>query len=398
MWQSFLQENRNIKISYLLVFVSEFYFPIAVWVFYYTHFMDFKHIALLTAIQTTIVILMQVPTGAFADMFGRKTATLFSFALFSGAMLLASFANAFWMFALIEIAKGTSIALYSGALEALVYDSLKQAGQESHYDRVNSNLRSLEWIALFLSAIIGGFLYTLNFRAPYIAQFLLYIPATLICFLLVEPKIDSAKSDFLSFVRQNIAGFKELFPSFAAAKTTLLLITVSMGFYVTANFLGISQARQYGLDSRGVGILFGVGYVFSAFASQLFPKLKNKFGTTILIFATAIFLLFTLITANFVGAVFGGALIIFRIASSSIFNNSRSSLINTMVGSKNRATAISALTLLYEFPYAILAYFMGSYIDKSSPNSFALILGLALGAILLLQWTIFFVLPHRSSK
>ncbi len=380
--QNFQKEHRNIKVAYLLTFLSELYFPITVWIFFYLRFLDFTQVAAITAIQTIVSIIFEIPTGAFADMVGRKLSVLISFVLYSLAMFITAGASAFWMFAALEVVKGISIALYSGSLEALVYDTLKEQGKEEHYDQVNSNLRSIEWIALLLSAVVGGFIYSLQFQSPYIVQGIFYVAAAISCLFLIEPRIDSVKYSFVSFFKQNGNGFKELFHSQQTIILSFALIAISMGYYVTANFLGISQAKQYGLDSFKVGLLFGAGYILSAVASQLYPTLKTKYGISGLLVGTSLVLVGSLLLANFVGLLIGGGLIIIRIASSSIFNNVRSSVVNSVVGSRNRATAISTMALLYKIPYVLLALVMGSYIDNQSPNAFAWILGIGLTTLI----------------
>ena len=42
----------------------------------------------------------------------------------------------------------------------------------------------------------------------------------------------------------------------------------------------------------------------------------------------------------------------------------------------NRATTLSTLTLLTNIPYALSAIWIGGYIDRTSPNQFAWMLGL----------------------
>jgi len=85
-----------------------------------------------------------------------------------------------------------------------------------------------------------------------------------------------------------------------------------------------------------------------------------------------------------VGAIVGIMLIVMRIASSTTFRNSRSVIINKEISSRNRATTLSTLTLLTELPYALGASLIGLYIDRTSPNEFAYLLGVGIVAILII--------------
>lgn len=75
-------ERRNITTAYFLAFVSEIFFPIAIWLFFYSRFLNFTEIAILSALGGLAAILLEIPTGAFADMFGRKTAIVISYIVF----------------------------------------------------------------------------------------------------------------------------------------------------------------------------------------------------------------------------------------------------------------------------------------------------------------------------
>ena len=374
--------KNNIKIAYILSFLGEFYFPISVWLFYYLEFLDFKQIGILTAVKLVSANLFEIPTGVFADFFGRKTSIFISFLLYG--LVMFGFANisVFWMFIALDILKSLSNAFMSGSLEALVYDSLED---KKEYDKVVANMESLAWVGLFLSSIIGGYLYFYWFRSPYIIQGILYLLAAVTALGLVEPKIDSQKYKMAEMIKFNLRGFKELFGNRNISQISTVFITLGAGYFIASEWLGISQAREYGMDSRGVGFLFAAGYLVSATASQFYPKLRNWLGAKKLLLITAGILLGSFLLAKWVGVVMGSILIMARIASSTTFRNTRSSIINGLIASKSRATTLSTLNLLSQLPMALMAYFMGDYIDHHSPNSLAWILGLVMAGVLIGQ-------------
>jgi len=385
-----VKSKNNVKIAYILSFFSELYFPISVWIFYYLRFLDFKQIGILTAVKLISSNLFEIPTGVFADMVGRKTSIVFSFFLYSFVMFGFANISVFWMFIVLDILKALSNAFFSGSLEALVYDSLKENNEKNTYDKVIANMESVAWVGLFLSAIIGGYMYYYWFRSPYIVQGILYFVTAIIALGLVEPKIDSQKYKLTEAIKFNFIGFKELFSSFKVSQISIVFITVGTGYFIASEMLGISQAREYGMDSRGVGFLFGAGYIISAIASQSYPKLRSWLGAKKLFLITTGILLLSFLLAKWVGVFIGSILIIGRISSSTTFRNTRSSIINGLISSKSRATTISTLVLLSQLPMALMAYFMGDYIDQHSPNSLAWVLGLVMIGILICQSLFFY--------
>ncbi len=372
------QKNSNITITYILAFASDLFFPIAVWLFFYSQYLDFKEIALMTAIGGLAGMILEVPTGAFADMYGRKLSLVLSYFLFAISMVAVAFSTSFIAFACLAVVAALVNALYSGSMEALVYDSLKETGNEDQFDHVISRLEAITWVGLFVGSVIGGFLYTLNFRLPFLAQAVLTIIAAVAALKLKEPKIDSVHYKLSDFATKNIQGFKELFHSIKTTRISLTFITIESGYAIAAAILGISQAQEYGIKPEMVGILFGIGYILSAAASYLYPQFRKIAGMKILLILSVTALLSSFLFAQYVGIVVGSLLIIMRIASSTTFRNTRSIIMNRMFTSQNRATAISTLTLLSSLPYTILAYFIGDYIDKTSPNQFAFTLGIIL--------------------
>lgn len=389
---------RNIKIAYVLSFISEFYFPVSIWLFYYLNFLDFKQIGILTAVKIISSNLFEIPTGVFADIFGRKISLTIAFFIYTLVMFGFANVSAFWMFLVLDMFKSLSNAFYSGSLEALVYDTLKEKKEEKRYDKVISNIESLQWIGLFISSIIGGFLYYVNMRSPYVIQGVLSIIATIFTFYLIEPKIDSQKYHLREIINSNLAGFKELFRNIKITQLSLIFVTIGSGYVIAAEFLGISQAREYGLDSRGVGIMFAFGYVISAIGSQFYPTLKRRFGDKNLVIFSGAILLASFLFAKWVGLLIGSVLIISRITSSTIFRNVRSSMINSIIDSKTRATTLSTLNLLTQLPLAVIAYSMGAYIDKSSPNNLAWIIGMSIIILLIVQFTLFEVIKRSGES
>jgi MFS family permease len=381
--------RRNVLISYVLNFFSDCYFPIAIWLFFYLKYLSFTEIGLITMVKMVSENALEVPTGAFADMFGRKISVIICFVLYAFAMTAWAFSTTLWVFILLEFVKALGNALYSGSLEALVYDSLKETKQERLYDHVIAHSQTIMWSGLAVASVTGGLLYSVWFRSPYIIEGLLCGIAAIIALFLHEPHIDSHKYSVAQAIKQNITGFKELFQNLRVTRITLALAIVGLGYTTAANLLGISQMKEYGLNSAGVGIIWGIAYLLSAGASQFYPFLKKKFGAKGLVIGTAILLLSSFLFARFVGLTAGIFLIMVRIASSTTFNNVKSSLLNSFVSSKNRATAISSMKLLTQMPFALLSIPVGYFIDHYSPNTFALVLGVVLVALLGLEMVLF---------
>lgn len=356
--------KNNVKLAYTLTFLSECYWPSVAALFFYLRLFSFAQIATLWAIQMAASNLLEVPTGAFADIVGRKTSIVLSFLIGAISLFVFPFTTAFAVFVGLEILKGLANALYSGSMEALVYDSLKESGRESEYPQVAANFETINWTGWAISAVGGGYLYYLQYQSPWLIQAGMFVVAAVIGLGLVEPKIDSIKVHLKIALKQNLEGFRELFQNSRMGRVTLQLAVIGAGYIIASNILGASQAREYGFDARGTGWLFGIGCLFSVMASRYFVKLKDVIGERKLILMSASMMLVSFLMAKYVGIMAGSTLIIMRISSSSTFRNTRSVIVNKWISSKNRATALSTLNLLTQTPYIFLSPLFGMMIDK----------------------------------
>lgn len=377
--------KKNLFIGYILAFVNELYLPVAIWLLFFLKYLDFTHVATLGALTTISSNIFEIPTGAISDLIGRKWTLFWSFVLSAIGLLVIANGEVFLIFALGRIISGLGKSLYSGTHESLMYDTLKSSGKEEMYDHVTAKVETVTWIGLFIAAVSGGFLYDLWSVGPFIITAGIYFFAAALCFFLEEPVIDSETFSFKTYFNQNLKGFSELFQNAKISTISVLLITIASGYFFAARILGISQAEQYGLDGKGVGILFGLGYIIAAFVSHVYPKLRKKFGNQKLLLISICALLSSFIFAPFVGVLLGSVLIVLRISSSTTFGSAKSVIMNRFISSNNRATALSTLTLLSELPFTLTFLFVGKYIDVYSPNSFALLLGLILIILIIPQ-------------
>ena len=62
-------------------FFQWFYVTIGVWVLIWRTYLSWEQIGIITAVGLAVQLLLELPSGAFADMFGRKNTVLFGRAL-----------------------------------------------------------------------------------------------------------------------------------------------------------------------------------------------------------------------------------------------------------------------------------------------------------------------------
>lgn len=120
----------------------------------------------LNALWAAAILLLEVPSGALADTFGRRKLVVFAAILMITEMALLLFAPINGGMLLISlcignrILSGVSEAAASGADQALAYDTLEAKGQAHLWeDKVMPVLMRWRSAAFVVSMLLGGFLY-----------------------------------------------------------------------------------------------------------------------------------------------------------------------------------------------------------------------------------------------
>lgn len=98
----------------------------------------------------------EIPSGAIADLFGRKKAMIASYLCMILSAVLTVAAWNLPSLCLAMVFTAFSYNLNSGTRDALTYDSLKAGGEEERYLSVNSNQRFLCSAAVSLSKLTTG--------------------------------------------------------------------------------------------------------------------------------------------------------------------------------------------------------------------------------------------------
>ncbi|MBI4570467.1 MAG: MFS transporter [Chloroflexi bacterium] len=130
--------QANVWKSYLLYFLSSFQLWWPIWVIYLTDYRGFSltQVSTLEGLFFLVIVLSEVPTGAIADRFGRKTSMCLGAGCTAVAVLVFGLATNFWIVLASYITWGFGVTFSSGADSALMYESLKATGRERDYPRV----------------------------------------------------------------------------------------------------------------------------------------------------------------------------------------------------------------------------------------------------------------------
>jgi MFS family permease len=152
--------RRNVRLYYAYTFLMYFALWSGIWIKYLIEDRGFalRYLLLMDLPFWLLVALLQAPTGALADVIGRKRVMAFAGVLYMFTTLGFGFVSNYWMLFFDYVIWAFAQSMQAGADQALVYDSLRAAGREGEFSHVVGRNFSIQLAAGLASVVLGGFL------------------------------------------------------------------------------------------------------------------------------------------------------------------------------------------------------------------------------------------------
>jgi len=359
----------NIKKVYILSVIFGFaFFYNEIFALYYQNFgLSFTQIGIILLVTALTGLLFEIPTGAFADLYGRKNSCIVGSITYIIGMLIIASSSKFAFFLIAAVFMGFSWSFFSGAFNALVYNSLKELGREKSYLKVMSTEMAIFTCMCIISGFFGPYLFSFNPRIPY------YISLTGSIFYLIgiltiyDPKVNVKKKfDLKSHYIQMKEGLK-----FALNHSKVLwlilffvsfvLITLAIGNVITGPFV-----IEKGFSYKGLGIIMLIAASMQAFLILFTPKIEEKIGEQksfiLIVLGMAITVLSFALLNNYLIAIALGLFWFFSSFKDKVIDN----YLNTHLEESNRATVLSVNAMGSSFGQILFFPILGILIDKTS--------------------------------
>ncbi len=345
--------KRNILlIKITSILIKRVTMPIIV-LYFLLNNLDFYQIGILASVSALTIAILEVPTGIFADKYGRKKSILI--AMVSG--ILASISYLFGTFNYFVVASfliGVTLSFISGSRISLFYDSLNQLGEEKNYKKEIGKVHFFSHIVNGLILLLIPVIYVFNQYFPFVIMGVFYSSALILSLFLVEPKQEK------QVIKENV------FLKMLSNKKILLLM-----FFLSFSFSMIwitSPYYQPLMKNAGFAIsLFGIIYLGKRFIlgigariSYLSEKILKPFTCFVFIILLIFLSYFSIYIGNLVLIIMG--IFLFSLAEGFLKVIVEHELHKKVV-SKNRATVLSVVSLLKQGFVALFAVFIGFYVD-----------------------------------
>ena len=199
-----------------------------------SHGASLSTVPVFLGIFAVTVMVLEVPSGVFADLKGRKNTFLMSHIFIWLSFFTIFMGNSPLFLALGNVFLGMGRAFGSGSMEALEIDQYIEKNGKTHLSEINSLLAKLDNFGLAAGALLGGYLgyvdsdYSLNLISLLLAEAVLIFMAV---FFVKEERTERKKTE------QNLlTGFSGMLKSIKASRILCAVCGMAavLGFLLAA--------------------------------------------------------------------------------------------------------------------------------------------------------------------
>lgn len=290
--------NSNIYKYYSYSAISNFLFflPI-VYVFFQDNGLSLTQIFIIEAIFSVGLVLFEVPTGAVADYYGKKTSLVLGSVIWIISCVLFSFGSGFYTFTFAYLIWALGAAFLSGADTALLYDILHKDNQKEYFKKYQGNAKFIGLVAISLASLLGGYLASFSMRYTFIASAIAFFAMFLILISLKHKEDEKEEQESYTQIIKD---------SFSIIKKSSILVWL---FAYSALFMVIFKLTQpstqiymnlANLDIKYFGFASAIFFIIAAVASKLTDKFEKKFQKYSYLILSILMILSTFLVSQFV--------------------------------------------------------------------------------------------------
>ncbi len=356
-----LETNLRYLLWQKSLVTAYFHLPIVV-LFWQDLGLSMLQIMILQAAFSMMTVVLELPSGIFADLRGRvsalRIAALFNFI----GIVLYCRADGFLDLLVAEMFLAVFVAMQSGADSALLYDSLKGLKREDQYPRVLGNLIFVSTLVLGVTNVIGGFVGAEDLRWPIYLCVPFVFMALVISAGLVEPPAASPgpRSGNLGEQVADVIGTVRNDPG-------LKWLIAYAGVVLTFNQAGLWLYQPYfeitGIDVMFFGIIFALFQLVAAVSGKYYYLAKELLGEPRLLMSLIFITCGTSLLLGQFLFLFSFTLIFLHQIVRGFYKVVISDIINRRVDSNVRASILSVQNLVGRILTALVMPLIGLFAD-----------------------------------
>lgn len=359
-----LISTRNRRIFLVSQFLYALVFTIPVWIVYYQGRISVSQISFLVSLSYAAQLIFELPTGALADIFGRKWTIAIGYFIWTISSLLIVFSTGFSPIVVATLLAGLAESLISGSLEALVYDSYKQDGNEKEFGKVLATNGMIFQFGLAAATFLGGFLFQLWVGLPWVLYAVMCLLAAILSLFFIEPKIDSERFSLYGYIRQIRMGTKEAFKSKYVTIVSLFYIAVSAITWSNNLYFFDFMLVDLHFNDGERSIIGGVIRIINVTILRTLLKNDHIFTRNVSVLFFPVVMLICFLPGAFFESVWALPFIAGAVMAGTARWIILAQYTNENFDSKYRATAISALSMFVGVLFVCITLASGPLIER----------------------------------
>lgn len=357
--------DLNIILFYITDFCFNLVFLIPVWVTFYTRYFNLAQISLISVVSTAVMLLLQIPTGVFADIFGRKTSIIIG----SVIRTLGNLSIVFWPGPLSiiagEICYGIGTSFVSGANLALLYDSLKEAGREKEFLRIRTINQSISQVALIGSTFLAGYLFYIWNLLPFLVTAVaIFLTGVFSLFFYENVRVRDLQLEKKLYFEKTVNGIKEIFKNKEISLISVFYILVGGVTWSWQVFFNQIYATSLGFSVTGKSWLFAIIRFVNVIVIIRLLHLEKYLSKKNIYLAYPLLMIIAAIPAIFPVKIIGTLLLFLLTFLSTSRYIVLDQYVNEQYESKYRATALSTLNMFVSVAQIIIVFLSGQLLDR----------------------------------
>lgn len=240
--------KRNTIACYISDIVLGTYFQLPIWIVYQSKFLNFGQIAFFSGLALITEVISQLPTGAFADIFGRRYALSLGNLFMALPMFLIAFYPVPGIMPIYAIMWGLGRAFCMGTSKPILYETLDKYGESRRYPQILSHSVVFFQLSAAISIASGGYLYQITPNLPYIVSGVASLVGVFTSFIFVEENTHEAPFSLNKFILTTKQGFYEIFKNSFVAKLTILYALIVGMAQTSQQFFAQPYMLELGLS------------------------------------------------------------------------------------------------------------------------------------------------------
>ncbi|MCK5107210.1 MAG: MFS transporter [Nanoarchaeota archaeon] len=362
----FNKVKHNIRKCYAYQFLDQFSLFLPFIVFYFQEFgFSLGQIAIMIGVRSLTIFLFEIPSGYFADKFGRKNSIILSSLLQASSIAVLFTANSYYLFILAHILLGLAIAFLSGANEALLYDSLLELKREKEFKKIYGKSRFYGEIAVIISSLLAALAISSGVKFTILVTLIGHVLLSFLSLSFKEPKRHKLIEN--QTLKQELKQMGSIIKRSVQDSRLLKIFTymfIILGISNIAFMIYQPYFRATNLPLPQYGVVFAIFAIFTGIASLKAHKIENKLGVFKSLIFIPIFLVITFLGVGISFVWWGAMFFFFREFVRGFISPVLGDYINKITKSKERATVLSVGSMFSRLGFVILSAIFGFSSDN----------------------------------